>query len=656
MRLFLFSLVVLCATLTKAQEDPIVLTINQEEVKVSDFKYIYNKNNRKADDAYSKESLDEYMDLFVKFKLKVLEAERLGLDTVPEFIKELEGYRKQLAKPYLTEEGFLDKMIQEAYERMKFEVRASHILVKVGLEDEPADTLKAYNKALELLKKVKDGADFGEIAEKHSDDPSAKRPEGSPGHHGDLGYFTALSLVYPFETAAYNAEVGSVVGPVRTRFGYHLIKVVDRRESLGKVKVAHIMVQAAAGISKEDSLAAKRKIDEIYLNAKKPDSNWDQLCSQFSDDVKTKNKGGELFAFGMNGKLGVPAFEKAAFGLENIGDISTPVNSPYGWHVIKLLEKLPIGSFEELQKDLKRKVSRDSRAQLDKKVLYARLKKENDFKEVSKSKVKAFAFADSSILTANWETPEKASKIGKKPLFTINGEKFPVSDFFAYVENNQKSKSGISPNYAMTLLYDKYVNETVYRYEEENLVEKYYDYKMLTKEYRDGILLFKLMEDMVWNKAAKDTAGLRAFYESNDEKFYWEERLNAVIYDLGDKSRLDELKKDVEAGLSEIELKNKYNKESSLTLNVKSDKFEKGENDIIDLIKWKVGSEVINKDDRTYYVVVKELLPKTKRTLQDSKGIIISEYQNQLEKEWIAELKSQYSIKIHEDVLQSMVK
>ena len=654
MRLFVFGLLAICFAQVWAGNDGVVLKINDHEVRSSEFQYIYNKNNRKSEEAYSKESLDEYMELFVKFKLKVLEAERLGLDTASTFIKELEGYRKQLAKPYLTEPDFIDKMTKEAYERMKFEIKSSHILINASPEGEPSDTLKAYNKALEILKEIKAGADFGEAAFKYSQDPSAQRPEGSPGHKGELGYFTALGLVYPFESAAYNAKVGDVVGPVRTRFGYHLIKVEDRRISQGKVLTAHIMVQAAEGIATEDSIAAKRKIDEIYSKVTAQSKDWNQLCSQYSDDVKTKNKGGEMFAFSMNGKLGVPSYEIAAFALENAGDVSKPIRTPYGWHIIKLIEKQPIGSYEELKDDLKRKVSRDSRAQLDKELLYTRLKKENNFSEVQKSIDLALDYSDSTLLKGNWKIP--TVKKAKKTIITIDGVKYSVNDFFQYVEKNQMKKKGISPRYAMTLLFNQYTNETVYKYEESNLTKKHYDYKMLTKEYRDGILLFKLMEEKVWNKASKDTTGLKEFYEEHKDDFFWNERLDAVVYSLNDKNLLPELKAEIAQGKSDIELKNKFNKESSLMLSIKKDKFEKGENKYVDQAQWKAGTYEIVEGDQVYLIVVNELLPKTYRTLTDSKGIIISEYQNYLEDKWIKELKSQYQIDINKEILYSLVK
>ena len=327
------------SNLAQPAASPSMMTLGTSQVKTNEFKYVYAKNNANTPEAFSEKSLRDYLDLYTNFRLKILAAEAEGKDTLSEFKSELEGYRKQLAQPYLTEKGVTEQLIKEAYERMKEEVSASHILIMVNPEAEPKDTLEAYLKLVEYRKRALAGESFDSLASKYSQDPSAKQ------NFGKLGYFTAMQMVYQFEEAAFKTPVGNISMPVRTRFGYHILKVTGRRPSRGEVKVAHIMIRAAEGITKEDSLAAKQKADEIYSKLKSGEK-WEDLCTQFSDDQNSKSKGGEMQAFASN-QLGVPTFEDAAFGLEKPGDFSKPIKTAYGWHIIKLIEKQPLKPFAE---------------------------------------------------------------------------------------------------------------------------------------------------------------------------------------------------------------------------------------------------------------------------------------------------------------------
>src|SRR5688572_29691197 len=310
-------LVTSCKTSKEAATQQLVLeTIASTPVYTSEFQYVYNKNNANAENAYSKASIDEYLNLYTNFKLKVMEAEARGLDTTDAFRRELEGYKQQLAQPYLTEKSVTDKLVREAYDRMKKEINASHILINVNPDAEPKDTLAAYNKIADLRKRALGGEDFEKLAKEFSEDPSAKE------NGGKLGYFTALQMVYPFEDAAYKTDKGQISQPVRTRFGFHILKVNDIRDAQGEIKVSHIMVRATPNMPKADSAEAKRKVDEIYKRVQK-NENWDKLASQFSEDAGSANNGGDLPWFG-TGRM-IPSFEDAAFKLQKPGDISIPV-------------------------------------------------------------------------------------------------------------------------------------------------------------------------------------------------------------------------------------------------------------------------------------------------------------------------------------------
>ncbi|GEO02370.1 hypothetical protein AAE02nite_00340 [Adhaeribacter aerolatus] len=516
-------------TQPQASKEPVIETLGDRPVYTSEFEYVYNKNNGSAENAYTRASIEEYLELYTNFKLKVMDAESRGLDTTMAFRRELDGYKQQLAQPYLTEKSVTEKLIREAYDRMKQEINASHILIGVAPDAEPKDTLAAYNKILDLRKRLEAGEDFAKLAQTYSEDPSAKE------NNGKLGYFTALQMVYPFEDAAYKTPVGQLSNPIRTRFGYHLIKVNSVRPAQGEIKVSHIMVRATPGMPKADSVAAKRKIDEIYTRVARKE-NWDRLVAQFSEDVSSNQNGGELPWFGTGRML--PSFEEVAFKLAKPGDISKPVQTPYGWHIIKLLERRSLPTYDDMETSLRNRVAKDSRSELNKAAFIKRIKTENNFQEVAAAKQYALGRADSSLVKGVWKNsfPDKETNV---TLFSIQDKKYQVKDFFSYVAQNQKARPNASPAHAMQLLYDSFAEQSLLTYEKENLENKYLDYKMLVQEYRDGILLFQLMDEKIWSKAIEDTVGLQAFFAQNRENYKWDTRAEATILSAANKQILN---------------------------------------------------------------------------------------------------------------------
>jgi peptidyl-prolyl cis-trans isomerase SurA len=629
-----------------AQTDsPVLMTIKDKPITKNEFENIYHKNSPK-DKPKDDKALQEYLELFINFKLKVQEAEDLGLDTTQAFKNELEGYRKQLAKPYLTDNEVNEKLVKEAYERLKREVRASHILIRCEPNALPKDTLQAYNKALEIRKQLLKGEDFAKLARQYSADPSVA------DNNGDLGYFTALQMVYPFETACYNLKPGEISMPVRTRYGYHIIKVTDNRPSVGQVRVAHIMVKIPRNATKEDSINAKNKILEIQQKLKNGE-DFAKLAEQYSDDKGSAKKGGELPFFGP-GKM-VFEFEQASFALKNPGDISEPVQTQFGWHLIKLLERKPVGSFDELKTELKNKIAKDSRSEKSKESLIARIKKENGFKENLKARDEFYTKVDSSFFIGKWSA-EKASTLNKE-LFTIGTKKYTQTDFAKFIELNQSKTERIPIPSLVNNLYKQFVEKQLLAYYEDQLPEKFLDYRLLLNEYRDGILLFELTDRKVWSAAVKDTVGLKEFYEKNKNNYLWDERADAVIYKCKDQEIATKVKKNITAKKkkSDDELLKEINKDSQLNLQIESGKYLKGENDIIDKVNWNPGEiQEIKQNDQIILVYIKKILPKEPKTLIEARGIITSDYQNFLEKKWIEELRNKYPVKINQDVLKTV--
>ncbi len=519
---------------------PVIETLGTTPVYTSDFLYVYRKNNpaanatASAEDARPTTSLPEYLDLYTNFRLKVLDAEARGLDTTAAFRRELEGYRQQLAQPYLTEKSVTDQLVKEAYDRMQQEVSAAHILLLVGPEADPKDTLDAYNKIVKIRQRVTSGGeDFGKVAAVESQDPSAKQNGGS------LGYFSAMQMVYPFENAAYKTKAGEVSPILRTKFGYHILKVNSMRAAQGEIKVAHLMVRATPGMPKEDSLAARKKADEIYARVKKGE-DWGKLVAQFSEDQGSAQQNGELPAFG-TGRM-IPTFEEAAFKLSKPGEISPPVLTPYGWHIIKFLERKPLPSYTEMEAGLRSRVAKDSRSELNKTAFLKRVKAENDFKEIAATRKLIVDKADTALVSGHfsYETDVKKNKTLSSPLFTIKGQPTTVADFNAWLKTNQKARAkGASPQYVMGLYLDQFTEQRLTDFEKANLDTKYPEYRSLVREYRDGILLFQLMDEKVWSKAIEDTTGLKTYFEGHKDEYKWGQRLDATLISAADKATLD---------------------------------------------------------------------------------------------------------------------
>jgi peptidyl-prolyl cis-trans isomerase SurA len=300
--------------------DPVIMMINGEPVSKSEFEYIYNKNN--SSNTLDKKNLDEYVDLFVNFKLKVAEAKTKEIQLRKSYIEELETYRSQLAAPYMVDKETEEEIIKEAYERMKEDVDASHILIKSSR----TDTAEAYKKIYQLYEKLQKGADFETLAKENSECPSASKG-------GHLGYVTAFMTVYPFETAGYNTPAGSFSKPVHTSFGYHMVKVHNHRPTRGTVRIAHIF-KRIENEGKDSQM--RQKADSLYQLLQQG-ADFAEIAKKYSDDLQSAARGGEI-GWVESGRL--PAdFEEAAFALKNNGDISAVIKTSFGYHILKLLDK-----------------------------------------------------------------------------------------------------------------------------------------------------------------------------------------------------------------------------------------------------------------------------------------------------------------------------
>ncbi len=647
------SVLFLLYTFSSAQVSKPLLIINGEEISSDEFMSVYMKNN--STKSATREEIDEYLELYINFRLKVAEAKAMQLDTFQTFKTELEGYRKTLAQPYLTKTEVLDKLVREAYDRLQWDIRASHILIKVSPYASPADTLKAYKKALNIRNRALKGESFENLAIEFSDDESAKGKVGEnpvKGNKGDLGYFSGMDLVYDFENMAYAMKVGEISMPVRTEFGYHIIKITDKKPALGKVQTAHILIAVPADADDVIKKDAEKRASDIYSKIIAGES-YEELAKEFSDDKGSGMRGGILPWFGVFRML--PEFIEPLYGMEK-GSVAKPILTAYGYHVIKLVDRKPVGNFDEMKSELKNRVMRDGRYKTATKSFIETLKKKNNFEEFPEALKKFITAVNDSIKTGVWS----ADMLGdiNLPLFRIVDKTFRMMDFASYLENNQFMKPEDDKEVYIRKTYDIFTDEMILDYENNHLEQKHPAFASLMKEYHDGILLFDLTDQMVWSKALKDTTGLKEYYETVKQNYLWPERIEGSAYTVKDKVTADKFYKAlVKANRKGIEtsvVMGKFNVGgNTVILEEKGIYIHKG-HPVFGSINEPGVVAPFEKDGNFIIIQTFRIIPPEPKALSEVKGLVTNEYQNYLEKEWIRYLRTKYSWKVDQDVLQTL--
>lgn len=640
-----------------AQEDA-VLTVGMEAVSLSDFQHIFLKNNR--DSVITQAALDEYMELFINFKLKVQAAEALGMDTVEAFQKELAGYRTQLARPYLTNNELLDELVRQAWERKQEEVRARHILVSCSAQASPADTLKAWKRADAMRKRVQNGEDFEAVAKSKagSDDPSVR------DNGGDLGWFSAFQMVYPFEEAAYTTPVGELSPIVRTRYGYHFLEVTGRRDARGEIRTAHIMIRTKEGADDATLKAAEERITSIHdlLGKGIP---WEELALKMSEDATTASKAGELPWFG-TGKM-VEEFENAAFGLTEDGQISMPFRTSYGWHIVKRLEYRAPASFEASKRELQKKVSRDSRSELTRASFLENLKAEYNFTANTKAlqTLKRLAAKQDSVFFPGHPLANVPAKTSGATLISIGEETATASDFVDYLNIVKIRNAEAGSNAILDEQFASWSDKLLLDYEDDRLEAKHDDFRLLMEEYHDGILLFELTDEKVWSRAVKDTAGLEAYHAAHMGDFMWGTRADISILTCADEKAVKAVKKAIKKGKDLQAFQRDYNAENGNVVTWANGRFSEGDNTWGDRVLADAGAGVLptkapviatyeGGGDETVVVHVNEVRQPEPKTLAEARGQVIASYQDFLEKQWIEALRSETAVTVNTELLHSL--
>lgn len=629
-----------------AQNSPkeVLFTIDDKPYFTDEFVRVYNKNIDLVKDE-SQKDLNQYLELFVAYKLKITKANKLGLQNGQQYINELKSYRSQLSKNYTSDSKVTKALIEEGYNRLQKEIKAAHILIKCDENAEPEDTLKAYHQALDIRKRIVAGENFEVVAQQVSQDPSAKE------NKGDLGYFSAFRMVYPFETTAFTTKVGEVSKPVRTKFGYHLVKVLDIRENRGEVTVAHIMVLKPQTTTPETTAKITSTIKDIYSKLKQNES-FEALANQFSEDKNSAPKGGALPRFA-SGQLSSEVFENVAFGLKNVGEYSEPFESQFGWHIVKLIEKHPVKKLEEMERELDTKIRKDDRSRIITNTLNAKLRTKYKIVRNEKLYAKIKTLVTDKYYTGEWKMPEDSKEFDTE-LLKLEGKSITGSTFLQELNSRQKSKLTIKPiGKLVDYVYNGFVDGQLNNYYNDNLEAEFPEFANIVEEYRDGLLLFDLMEKEIWNKAKQDTIGLKKHFEANKANYQWKNRVEVVTVSSAQENFIKQAMKLLKSGVKLDDIKAKLNTKEAVNVMIKEEILEEG--DATKNITFKTGLSDIYQDKDFYYVnKVLKVIPSGPKTLEETKGRVINDYQQYLEDNWVSELKKEFKVNTNTVVFEKL--
>ncbi len=637
--------------LSQAQNEILMEINGDKKITVEEFKRIYLKNNPNNENLFSRTSLEEYLTLFTHFKLKVYEAEQLGLHTRKNFVEEFQKYRNQLAEPYLVDQSISEQLYKEAYDRMFKAIRASHILIQLPPSPTPADTLTAYKRILDIQDRYNKGMPFEQLALAYSQDPSAKK------NLGELGYFSAMRMVYPFETAAYQTPIGEVSKPVRTQFGYHLIKVTDTLTVQGPLDLQFIVVRVKPN---DTANTAYEKINFAYERLKSG-LPFSDAVQGFTEDQNSKANNGMLNNY-EPGKMS-PEFDSVAFRLKE-KTFSEPFYSRFNnaWFIVYVNKINRHPKYEEAYDLIKRRVSRMPHSNIRSKKLAERLLKEYKVERIEK----AFnQVVDTLILMKNKQRSINSHMAPnfEKPIMVVN-DTFAVKQFeflhFAFMRLKLET-SDIKA--FCNELWPEFTEREIIKYEEQVLPVKYPEFKHILQEYHDGILLFNLTDSLVWQRAIQDTAGLSKFFETIKDRYRWNERYEALVIiteNVAKQKAIEKtLKKLIKSGTSVenfAQAVRQQLKDTAINLRVEKVLVESGQNRYVDQTKRKKGFYSLKTNENAaVWVNISNVLPPQPKKLNEVKGFVVAEYQNHLEKAWVKELLQKYPVIIHTEVYEKLI-
>jgi peptidyl-prolyl cis-trans isomerase SurA len=627
------------------KEPDYLFTIGNDPVYAAEF--LHSLSKKQPSDKgplLTEEGFDQNLELFIDYKLKVKEAEKRGLDQTKEFIKEFNTIKEDLKEPYLIKNSVQEEELKKAYSRMNEILKASHILIQLPPNPNQADSMSVISMAEKLQEQAEKGADFSELAYGYSDDPSAK------ANHGDLGYFTAFQMVYPFEDAAYSLEPGQVSDPILTSYGYHVIKLEEKKPNPGEIRVSHILIRTDPA-DPESVDQAKRKIGNIHTVLQKKEKTWEEVTLSYSGDPGTKDSGGKLSWFGV-GDI-VPEFERAAFSLEEIGQISSPVKTSFGYHIIRLEGIRPLPSYKEIKAGLKSKIVSDSRSTLIQSHILAMQMDRYGVKEKEPILKKVALLVNTHFSEGLDQLALKASgqNLLDSTMMVIQKDSLSVGSFIGFIQKEQGNVKP-PPDDIFGFWYEKFKEFSLNQVEEEDLLINNKDYRMLVQEYREGMLLFSLMNNLVWQKALSDSAGQLAYYTAHLDRYQWSERMRALIVSMSNEEQTSKVRRFLKDKPYNKHLKNdledQFLNDYPMLFTAEDNIFVIGEHPFLPLLdKGKKYNELIY-EEKTHFVLCGEVIPAGPRKFEDIKGKVIQDYQNHLDKELVKKLKKNNIIQINE--------
>ena len=624
-------------------ESPVLLTVGGKSIQRDELVYLISKSGPvDSSPGISREEFEENLDLFINYQLKVREAEAQGLDQTEEFRREFESFKETLIAPFLIRNSLEEGELRKAYSRMQEIVRASHILFQFPSNASTEDSLIVLKMALKIKGDIENGANINELAVQYSDDPSAQT------NRGDLGYFTSLQMVQPFEDAAFNLQVGQVSDPVLTNFGYHIIQVQDRKPNPGQVQVSHILVRFEPNDSLQEA-NARRKIADIYTEIQKESTVWEDIVLNYSEDLASNQRGGILPWFGVGAMI--PDFEMAAFSLTEIGEVSPPIRTQYGYHILRLEDKKPLASFEELEESIRSKILRDSRSRMIQSQVVAVQKARYGFKE-DEASVSKLGMELNGTSKPEFNTQLENKGLSQAPLFTLKGKTYLAKDLAEYMKDLEVRNTPKEGTF--DFWYDRYVAHILSETEVQDISSSNKEYQMLTKEYRDGILLFSLMNKEVWQKGITDSLGQVEYYRKNISNYQWKDRAEAFIVKVLDSGQITFARNQLSNGGYNSSLiktfEDNYRSNSPLAFQTQSGVFEYTDHPVLSKADMNKNYQEIQVDGQTYLIVIGQKFAAGPRKFEESRGLVIRDYQDFLENTLTQSLKTKYPVNVNNTV------
>ena len=624
----------------------VLLTINDKPVYANEFKRVYKKNLDLVKDERQK-TVEGYLELFIDYNLKIAEAYEMDLHKRESYIQEFSRYEEQLSRNYIYDSTVVDEMVIEAYQRGLEEIEARHILISADYNSTPQDTLNAYYKIKEIREKALAGEDFEALARQYSTEP------GASDRAGYLGYFTAFSMVYPFETAAYNTKVGEISEIVRTQFGYHILKVLNRREKGAEISVSHILIS-----DKNDNARTFDPAERIHdiKQLLEQGEDFAKLAEQYSDDKNSGVRGGRLNKFS-RGRLRSMIFEDKAFELKEIGQISEPFKSEFGWHIVKLDEIHDKPTFEELKPDLEKRVKDGDRSKKVTSAISNKIKEKYGFTKGEPYADYFVEYLPVEVYTRQFRY-DSVAPIADKTLFTIGEKRYSFEDFARFIESRQKLFVNYRSNYAIVMAaYDQFEEHSLKAYYRSQLELVNEDYATTISEYRNGLLIFDLMSENIWTKAKEDSVGLEAYYQMTKQQYKWGERIKATIAGTTEKAnglKVAELWKE---GKTDEEVKELLNSEDEVNVIMTAGVIEVTNDKLPEGLPIKIGVSELYNNNGSYVVIrVDEIIPPGLKELDDVRGKVMSNYQVQLENDWMESLRKKFKVEVNQKTLKKLKK